>query len=187
MKLSTWNDPAEPKFFLALTVYVAAVVAANVMTAHLGLVNVGFGLLVTAGTFAAGFALLARDFVQRYGGVVPVVLAILVAGVLSFFLASHGLAFASVVAFLGAELVDLAVFTPLKARVGFISSAFISNLVSAPLDTVLFLWIASFPVTWNAIEGQFIGKIVWATIIPIVLYIVGSRVVLRQPVDADRT
>ena len=49
---------------IATLAYAASIVAANYLTAHYGLVPAGFGLLVTAGTYAAGFALLARDFVQ---------------------------------------------------------------------------------------------------------------------------
>lgn len=55
----------------AAAVFITAVVLANVMTARLGLVDVGFGLMTTAGTFAAGFALLARDIVQQAGGASP--------------------------------------------------------------------------------------------------------------------
>ncbi len=47
-----------------LAVYMAAIIAANWMTATYGLVPVGFGLKVTAGTFAAGAVLLVRDRLQ---------------------------------------------------------------------------------------------------------------------------
>ena len=43
--------------YIALATYIASIVAANWMTTTFGLVPIGFGLLVTAGTFAAGFAL----------------------------------------------------------------------------------------------------------------------------------
>lgn len=52
----------------ALTAYVAAIVGANYLTAHYGLVPVLPGLLVTAGTYSAGLALLARDAVQDTAG-----------------------------------------------------------------------------------------------------------------------
>lgn len=172
------------KLVLALAAYVGAVVAANLMTTHLGLVSVGFGLLVTAGTFAAGFALLARDFIQRYGGYVPVFFAIGVGTVLSLFIADPHIAGASAIAFVGAELVDLLVFTPVRDRAGFVAGAISSNVVSAPVDTVLFLVLAGFPLTWEAVTGQFIGKVVLATLIPLALYVIGRRALLREPLVA---
>lgn len=168
------------RYTLALTtaVYAAAVVLANVLTSRYGLVSVGFGLLVTAGTYAAGAALLARDFVQRHAaallgrraGIVYVLATILMAGLVSWALSTPGLALASTVAFLVAELVDLSVFTPLRERAGFLTGALVSNVVSAPVDTLLFLWIAGFPITTSAVGGQFVGKVLWATIVPLALW-----------------
>lgn len=172
---------------IATLAYAASIVAANYLTAHYGLVPAGFGLLVTAGTYAAGFALLARDFVQRYAtaawgsraGIAYALACILAAGVLSWFLATPALAVASTLAFLAAELVDLAVFSRVRVRAGFISAALVSNVVSAPVDTVAFLWIAGFPLTWQAVIGQFIAKVLWATLVPLALYVLATRATRR--------
>lgn len=164
---------------LALAVYVGAIVAANVLTQHFGMVPVGFGLLVTAGTYAAGFALLARDFVQRYAGVWWTLAGIAVGIVLSWFLASPALAVASAVAFAVAELADLAVYSAIRPR-GFVIAALVSGIVAAPIDTVLFLWIAGFPLTWETLIGQLVGKIIWATIVPLLLYVIGRRCVTSR-------
>lgn len=169
----------------AVLVYVGAIVAANVLTFHLGLVPVGFGLVVTAGTYAAGFALLARDFVHRYAGLPWVFAGIAFGIVLSWLLASPAIALASVVAFGVAELADLVVFVKVRPK-GFVRAALISNVVSAPIDTVLFLWIAGFPLTFESIVGQLVGKILWATIVPLAIF-VGIRALLRKPVDARRS
>lgn len=165
---------------LATTVYVGAVVAANVLTAHYGQRHVwpGWSVQVTTGTYAAGAALLARDFVQRHAtihfgrrrGIAYVFALIGIAALISWATASAGLAIASGVAFAGAEVVDLLVFTPTQGRWGFAPAALASNIVSAPIDTVLFLWIAGFPLTWSAMTGQFIGKVFWATLIPLSLW-----------------
>lgn len=171
-------NPTRLYLAASTTVYLAAVVLANVLTDHYGLVHVWWGLLVTAGTYAAGFALLARDFVQRHarpdfgprGVYAYLVAVILTAGALSWWLASPGLAKASVIAFLSAEAVDLLVFTPLSTRRGFIPAALVSNIVSAPVDTLMFLWVAGFPITAQAVTGQFIGKVLWATLIPLTAY-----------------
>lgn len=170
------------KLAISFAAHVLAITAANWMTVNLGLVSVGFGLLVTAGTFAAGFALLARDFVQRYGGIPWALAGVVTGGAISWFMASPALAVASTIAFLGAELVDLGVFTPLRKR-GFFTAALASNVVSAPLDTVLFLAIAGFPLTWQAVTGQFIGKVVFATLLPLVVY-AAARSVTSKPVVA---
>ncbi|WP_127817838.1 VUT family protein [Microbacterium sp. CPCC 204701] len=162
---------------IALFVYIGAIVAANILSAHFGLVPVGFGLVVTAGTYAAGFALLSRDFVHTYLGVRGVLLGIAVGVILSWFLATPALAMASAVAFLVAELADMLVFLWIRPR-GFVRAALISNCVSAPVDTVLFLWIAGFPLMFESIVGQMVGKILWATIVPLGIY-VAVRALLR--------
>jgi uncharacterized PurR-regulated membrane protein YhhQ (DUF165 family) len=159
--------------------YVAAVVLANVVTDRLGLVSVGFGLLVTAGTYAAGFALLARDFVHRYGGRRAALIAIAVGGVLSWMFSSPALALASTVAFVSAELVDLGVYEPIRRTKGYIRGALASNIVSAPIDTVVFLSLAGFPLTAETVTGQFVGKVLWATAVPLALYWLLRR--LRGP------
>lgn len=174
------------KLALALTAYASAIVGANTLTSHYGQVPVGLGLEVTAGTYAAGFALLARDVVQRYGGVRLSLVGVAVGTIASWLLADPFIALASAVAFLSAELVDVAVFTPLRRTRGFVPAALASNVVSAPVDTVVFLWIAGFGVTGEAVAGQFIGKVLWATIVPLAVYIGVRRALLREPIHTGR-
>lgn len=163
----------------ALVSYVSVVVVANIMTDRMGLLPVGFGLLVPAGTYAAGAALLARDFVHRYGGRYWSIGAIVVAAMLSWFMSSPGIAVASVAAFLIAEIIDLIVFVALRPR-GFVRAALASNVVAAPLDTFVFLTLAGFPLTIETMLGQMIGKIVWATILPLAIYSVFVVVCRRR-------
>lgn len=170
--------------YVALALYVGTIVAANAMTAYWGLVPVGFGLVATAGTYAAGFALLARDLVHRTAGTRWALAAVGVGIVLSWFLATPALAAASAAAFAIAELVDLVIFARLRER-GFARAAIGSNVVSAPLDTVVFLAVAGFPITWPVVVGQLLVKIVWATLVPLALYVGGRRAVLREPVHAE--
>jgi len=152
----------------ALAAYTAAIVAANWMTTTYGLVPIGFGLLVTAGTFAAGFALIARDWVQTTSGRRWTVGAILVGAVLSYLTSDPFIAIASGVAFLASELVDMGVFTPLRDR-SLPGAVLASSVVSAPVDTVLFLAIAGFGVTWQAVLGQFIVKTGLALVVALFL------------------
>lgn len=149
---------AERMRLAAPVLYVACVILANVLTEHLGLVPIGFGLLVTAGTFAAGGTLLARNISQDVIGR-RAVLGLMLAGcLLSWWLASRQLAVASAVGFALSESADMAVFTPLRSR-GWPRAVAVASLVSAVVDTFAFLWLAGFPVTVSTVTGQLIVKV----------------------------
>ena len=151
-----------------LLAYTGSIVLANICTTQFGLVPIGFGLMVTAGTFAAGFALIARDAVQVSAGKVVVLLAIISGAAISAITSNPAIALASGIAFLVSELIDFAVFTPLKAK-SLARAVVISSVVSAPVDTVLFLYLAGFGVTWQAVLGQFIVKTALALIAAIII------------------
>lgn len=146
-----------------IAAFVASIIAANWLTNTFGLVPIGFGLLVTAGTFAAGFALIARDGVQLTSGPYWTLAAIIFGAALSAVTSTPSIAIASGIAFLVSELVDFAVFTPIRKR-SVALAVITSSVVSAPIDTVLFLQLAGFGVTWQAVVGQFIVKTVIAGI-----------------------
>lgn len=149
------------KKFMWLLAFIGSIVVANYATSVFGLVPIGFGLAVTAGTFAAGAALILRDGLQVAAGRKWAVAAVVVGALLSYVLAEPFIAIASGIAFLVSELVDFAVFTPLRER-SLPRAVLVSSVVSAPVDTVLFLHIAGFGVTWQAVLGQFIVKTVMA-------------------------
>jgi uncharacterized PurR-regulated membrane protein YhhQ (DUF165 family) len=169
---------------IALIAYILAIVAANWLTSRYGLVPVLPGLLVTAGTYAAGAALLLRDVAQDAAGWFAVLAAIAVGGIASWLLASPALAVASVAAFLVAELADMAVYTPLRRR-GWARAVLVSNIVGAVLDTVVFLRLAGFGITSVGVAGQLVGKVVWAAILPVVLIEGVRRAVPRDTVHAE--
>lgn len=154
---------------LALTAFVASILAANWLTTHYGFIPVGFGLTATAGTFAAGFTLAARDLLQDLIGQWRVVLMILASGALSFALADPMIAVASAVAFTSAELLDMAVYSPIRerSRLGdrrWVAAVIASNVVGALADTALFLGIAfGAAAIAPAMTGQLVGK-GWATV-----------------------
>lgn len=167
----------------ALTCYVGATVAANWLTSHFGFVPVGFGLMASCGTYAAGLALLARDFVQDAWGRAFVLFAILAGALLSVGLSTPEIALASGIAFLVAELCDMAVYTPLRKK-GWARAVLPSSFVGSLLDTVTFLWLAGFPIL-AGVPGQMVGKLLWATALPVAaVTAVRSvrRLVLRQSV-----
>ncbi len=148
----------------ASAVYIGVIVLANWMTDTFGLVPIGFGLMVTAGTFAAGAALIARDWLQVETNRWWVLAGIAAGVILSVVLANPAIAVASGVAFAVSELVDWGVFTPIRDK-SLPLAVLVSSVVSAPVDTVLFLHIAGFGVTWEAVFGQFIVKTVMALIV----------------------
>jgi queuosine precursor transporter len=113
--------------------YLGVLVAANALTASLGLVPAGFGLLVTAGTCLAGLALGLRDVLHESIGVRGV-LAMIAVGTLVTSLFSLSLAMASAAAFLFSELLDLLVYARLRVR-GWHSAVVASNFVGSLADT----------------------------------------------------
>lgn len=160
----------------ALVAYAGAIVTANVVTAHHGLVPVGFGLTATAGTYAAGVALMLRNLVQDGLGRWAVAAAIVAGAALSA-LTSPALAIASGVAFGVSELADMGIYTPLRKR-GWARAVLPASFVGAVLDTLLFLWLAGFPLTAAGIAGQLVGK-TWAVWVPVAAVLIVRRVVRR--------
>jgi uncharacterized PurR-regulated membrane protein YhhQ (DUF165 family) len=171
----------------ALAAYLAVVVAANLVTTRYGLQPIGFGLMATAGTVFAGVALLARDAVQEFAGKRWVFAAIAVGSALSFWLGDGRIAFASAVAFLVAETLDLVVYTPIRKR-SWSLAAGVSQIVGAVADTFIFLALAGFPVLAPVVTGQLVGKGYALLLIPVVVAtrrVVGRRAVFRQPVHTE--
>jgi uncharacterized PurR-regulated membrane protein YhhQ (DUF165 family) len=157
---------------LAFVSFVACVVAANVMTARLGLV-----LGVTAGTFTAGLALLVRDWLDEVAGWRWILGAIAVGAGLSFAMTpGYRLALASGLAFTLSELVDWSVYRPLRHR-GWVPAAVASNIVGALVDSTLFLAVAGFPL-WPGIPVQTAVK--GAVTTAFVVLVVVARAVLRD-------
>lgn len=162
--------------YIYTAAYIAVIVAANWATATFGLVPIGFGLAVTAGTFFAGLALIVRDGLQLSTGRIWMLAAITAGALLSTVTATPAIALASGLAFAVSELVDWAVFTPLRPR-SLPTAVVASSVVSAPVDTVLFLQLAGFGVTWQAVLGQFLVKTGMALAVALVLAQRSRRVV----------
>jgi uncharacterized PurR-regulated membrane protein YhhQ (DUF165 family) len=146
--------------------YAAAILAANRLTFQYGLIPAGFGLTTTAGTYCAGCALMLRNQVQDLLGRAFVTGAILVGSALSA-LVSPTLALASATAFATSELIDTALYTPLR-RIGWTRAVLAASLLGAALDTVTFLWLSGIPTTGRSIAGQLIAK-AWAVWVPVAL------------------
>lgn len=163
----------------AITVLLGSIIAANWVTTDYGFIPVGFGLEATAGTFFAGFALAARDAIQDAWGRWPVVGVILAGTALSFIVAVPVIAVASAVAFLVAELLNFAVYTPLRERANlgdrrWAVAVASSNVAGAIADTVLFLGIAfGAAAIMPALPGQLVGK-TYATVLYLIIGAAGA-------------
>lgn len=157
------------KTLALVSAFAATVPAANWMIGHLGteciqngpcLVPTGFGTAAPSGVLMVGTALVLRDFVQEAGGIRAALIAIVIGGALSWFVAPPALVIASVAAFVLAELADLLVYTPLRRRqLGLAVIA--SGLVGSIIDSAVFLWLAFGSLQF--IEGQILGKL-WMSI-----------------------
>lgn len=164
-----------------LAVYVGLVVAANIMTSRLGLLPAGFGLMVTAGTFAAGLTLAVRNPLQEAAGKRWVVVAIVIGAALSFWLGAGRIAIASGVTFAVAETVDMTVYTWLR-RHGWKRAVLAGIIVGAVADTLLFLSLAGFPLTPHTVGGQLLVKAVYAAALGLPMV----RAVLSRDLSRER-
>lgn len=158
--------------WLWLLTFAALVVLANVMTNELGLWHAAPGLLVTAGTYAAGFTFAVRDELHEFGWG-PMVAAIAVGAVCSWWLTDPALAVASVAAFTLSEVIDALVYEPLREH-GRRRALFVSNVFGAAADTGLFLALA------GPVIGPFSMQVYWGQILVKVGYCTLGYLLLRE-------
>ena len=134
---------------------VGTVVAANLLVTHYGVIPVGFGLLAPAGVLVVGLAFTLRDLLQEAGGKRWVLAAIAVGALVSLGLDTGRIALASAAAFALSELLDLAVYTPLRKR-NWLGAVAASGIVGLLVDSYVFLVIAFGSLEFFA--GQVVGK-----------------------------
>lgn len=155
-----------------LILFIATIFCANWAIAAYGLVPVGPGLVAPAGVYFAGLAFTFRDLAQERVGRRWIVAAILAGAVISG-MVSTKFALASGVAFLVSELLDFAVYTPLRRR-NWIGAVVASNVVGLLADSVLFLALAFGSLQY--LPGQVVGK-AWMTVLAVlVLWLLRRRV-----------
>jgi uncharacterized PurR-regulated membrane protein YhhQ (DUF165 family) len=154
---------------------------ANWLIGHVGVQNfpggphtipVAPGLQAPSGVLAIGFALVARDVVQRQLGRWAAIAAIACGAALSY-LVAPSLAFASAAAFLLGELADFAVYAPLEQRNLYWAVA-LSGVVGAVFDSLIFLQLAFHSTRYW--QGNVLGK-VWMTIAALPLLLAYRRAV----------
>ncbi len=123
--------------------YVALIVAVNYGFTVAPMVALPGGEMWPPISLAVGFVFVARDYAQREIGH-RVIIAMLAAGILSYFMASPFVAVASVAAFLISEFADWAVYS-FTGR-SFARRVLLSSAVGTPIDSAVFL----------ALIGQFL-------------------------------
>lgn len=159
----------------AFLLYVAAVVAPNILIQQFGIVDVAPGpwiLMAPAAVYAVGVALVARDILHELAGVRPVIIAILLGTVISaLWTDSIRIAIASGTAFLLSELLDLTIFQTLRPDRGWTVAALVSSYVAAGLDSIVFLGIAYGSMQF--LPGQWVGKAISITVV--VVFAAGVR------------
>jgi uncharacterized PurR-regulated membrane protein YhhQ (DUF165 family) len=124
------------------------------------LIPVGFGLSAPSGVLLVGAALVLRDIVHERGGVLLALAAIAMGAALSWLFAAPELVFASVAAFVLAEVADLAVYSPLRKR-RLSLAVLLSGIAGAVVDSAVFLWLAFGSLDFVA--GNTVGKL-WASL-----------------------
>ncbi|MFA7204471.1 MAG: VUT family protein, partial [Candidatus Caldatribacteriota bacterium] len=145
---------------------------ANILVDYFGIVH-WIGLTFPAGVVMVGLTFSFRDFVQRYFGKWKIWFFIGIAAFVTLFM-NWQLALASVSAFLVSEFVDWLLFTLTKKE--FTQRIFISNTLSTPLDSLIFVYLA-FGWNWNAIWGQALIKYISSLlVIPIIWFVNSKRV-----------
>jgi uncharacterized PurR-regulated membrane protein YhhQ (DUF165 family) len=166
--------------YIALAAYVAAVIAANLTTAHHKPIHVGIGFIAAAGTPFAASTFLVRDLIQERLGRWAVIAAIIIGAIASMPGSPLRLALASGFTFLLSETADWYVYDRVRKH-SRLQGVLWSNIVGGFLDTTVFL-VAAGMLTWDMFAGQLIVKLLWAPLVVVVgfLAFLAARSVFRR-------
>tara|TARA_R110000787_G_scaffold244990_1_gene350809 strand:- start:653 stop:1114 length:462 start_codon:yes stop_codon:yes gene_type:complete len=139
--------------------YIILIIAVNYGFSVVPLVPI-FGEMFPLMSLVVGLIFVARDFAQREIGH-KVIIAMLIAAAISYFMADPFVALASLAAFAFSELADWAVYSytkkPFKQRV------LLSSILATPIDSCIFLaMIGHFSLTGAALMtvSKMIGALV---------------------------
>jgi len=164
--------------YILFAAFAATIPAANWLIGNVGttcipdgpcLIPVGFGLMAPSGVLMIGLALVLRDAVHERFGAKGSFAAIGMGAAMSMF--SPGLALASAVAFIIAELADLAVYARLRERKLWLA-VLASGVVGAFIDSAVFTWLAFGSLEFSA--GNAVGKIYASLFVALVLIAIAN-------------
>lgn len=145
---------------MRIALYVLAIIAANIVTAHYAPFEM-WGLLVPQGTFLIGLTFILRDLVQMKYGKRDTYIVIGIALVLSAMsteMLGNGIRIvvASAISFALSEALDTEIFTRWRGKL--LSRVFLSGAAGSIVDSFIFTLVAGFPI--RAAYGQLIIKTV---------------------------
>jgi hypothetical protein len=164
-----------PFALAALALYVGAIVLANYLIVH-GMPGATptpfhtytlptlFGLVCPAGTYMAALTFPLRDLVQRGGGRILGVVAIVVAALVSWWVSDPAIAIASGGTFLISESLDFLIYTPLQRR-WFVPAVIASGIVAAVVDSLVFLKWAGIGYGHGELAGLVVAKLLIVTLV----------------------
>lgn len=162
--------------YISFILFAATIPLANWFISNVGstcipdgpcLIPVGFGLMAPSGVLFIGLALVLRDWLQELTNWKWSVAAVFVGGLLSLLTSNPYIALASAVAFVVAELFDLAVYTPLRDK-GKHLAVLASGAVGSVVDSLLFVMIA-----FGSVElafGTVVAKVYASVVVAAYLY-----------------
>lgn len=167
----TLAPKATPRTTITALAYILSIISGNWLVATYGIITVIPGTEITgpAGVYMIGLTLALRDLLQDRVGPARTIPFMLI-GVIISAAFSPTLALASSAAFLIAELLDMAVYTPLRKRGHITVAVLASNTVGLILDTVIFLALAFGTLAYW--EGQIIGKVAGTLLALLILRVV---------------
>src|ERR1044072_3278328 len=123
-----------------VVVYIVSIVLVNWLFVAVAPWPTVFGDVYLANV-VGGFVFVLRDYGQRQVGH-KILLATLVAGIITYFMVDQVIAVASLTAFVLSETTDWAIYSftrrPLQQRI------LLSSLVAVPLDTLAFQFLANY-------------------------------------------
>ena len=145
---------------MSVVAYIACIVLVNWTFVVIAPWSTPFGDLYIANVLV-GFVFVLRDYGQRRIGQ-WILLATVLAGIITYFMVGKELAVASLTAFFISETADWAIYTftkrPLQERI------LVSSAVSVPLDTLSFQYLAGY-LTPAAFTTEVLSKMVGVLIV----------------------
>ncbi len=168
------SDIMRPAALFWTALYIGLIVMVNWLFTVVPLVDMGGGEMWPPVALIVGLIFIVRDFAQRVVGH-WVLAAMLIAAILSYFLADPFVAYASVAAFAISELADWLVYSFTKRP--FAQRILLSSVLATPSDTVVFLGIMGW-LSAPAVLAMTASKLVGALI---VWYLVRNRMEVENP------
>ncbi len=170
--MNTWTKLLS----FSVLLYVASVVLVNLGFSAVPMIETPVGMLSPMAV-VVGAVFVIRDYAQRAAGH-WVLAAMLIATVLSFLLANPFVALASALAFASSEIADYLLYTFTKRP--FHQRVVLSSLVSAPIDTAVFLFgINGFTI------GTFVLMVLSKLVAALVIWITYRSGSIAEPTIGD--